>query len=65
MPLPCYYIRVHSPDPLRLVLLNRASRWDIDKSVFEYNNGDVVQLEEQVLHTDKVGGSSPSFTTKQ
>lgn len=27
--------------------------------------GDVVQLEEQVLHTDKVGGSSPSFTTKQ
>jgi hypothetical protein len=44
VPLPCYYIRVHSPDPLRLVLLNRVDRWDIDKSVFEYNNGDVAQL---------------------
>ena len=31
------------------------------QSTFQY--GDVVQLEEQVLHTDKVGGSNPSFTT--
>jgi hypothetical protein len=30
------HIRSHSPDPLRLVLLNRASRWDISKSVIEY-----------------------------
>ena len=61
MPRPCHYIEVHSPDPLRLVLLNRASRWDISKNVLQY--GDIVQLEERRLHTATVGGSNPSFTT--
>ena len=35
---------------------------DLGLSMFLY--GDVVQLVEHLLHTETVGGSNPSFTTK-
>ncbi len=39
--------KVYSPFPLREVLLNRASRWDIDKSIL-YNGPAMVSTGQQV-----------------
>lgn len=42
-----------------LVLLNRADRWDIDKSVFKYVNGGCSSMVEPRIVIPVVVGSSP------
>ena len=54
-PYHSYHIEAHCD-----VVLDSTHK---ESSVLQY--GDIVQLEERRLHTATVGGSNPSFTTKQ